>query len=111
MILIAKSPSRGLTSLQPTVLAPGLPTVAATVPGYEASSIFGIFAPAKTPAEIISRLNRELLRVLGNAEVKQKFFAAGIETIGSSPAELAATMKSDMQTLGKVIKDAGIRAD
>ncbi len=100
-----------VTSLQPTALAPGLPTVAATVPGYEASSVFSIFAPAKTPIEIINRLNREFVRVLTSADVKQKFFNAGIETVGSSPAELAATIKSDRQTLGKVIKDAGIRAD
>jgi len=100
-----------VTSLQANSLAPGLPTVAATLPGYEASSVFGIFAPAKTPVAIIARLNRELLRVLSSADVKQKFLSEGTETVGNTPAEFAAVIKSDLEKLGKVIRDAGIRAN
>ena len=69
----------------------------------------GIFAPAKTPAAIINRLNQEIVRVLNRAEVKEKFFNAGVEVVGSSPEQLAATIKSEMARMGKVIKDAGIR--
>lgn len=101
----------GVASAQPTRLVPGLPTIAASgVPGFEASQRAGMFAPAGTPAAIINRLNREVVQFLNRADVKEKFFDAGIESVGSSPQELAAGMKSEMVRMGKVIKDAGIRA-
>jgi tripartite-type tricarboxylate transporter receptor subunit TctC len=58
---------------------------------------------------LIARLNRELVRVLGSAEINEKFLNAGVETVGSSPAQLAATINSEMAKWGKLIKDAGIR--
>jgi len=94
---------------QPSALAPGLPTVAATVPGYEVVSLYGLFAPAKTPAAVIKQLNQEIVRFLKTAEARERFFAAGSEPVGSSPEELAATIRSERARLGKVIKDAGIR--
>jgi tripartite-type tricarboxylate transporter receptor subunit TctC len=101
-----------VTSAQPTELIPGLPTVAASgLPGYEAVSMFGMFAPAKTPPAVINRLNQETARVLARPEVKEKFFNAGVEAVGNSPAEFATAMKTEMTVLGKVIRDAGIRAD
>jgi tripartite-type tricarboxylate transporter receptor subunit TctC len=101
-----------VTSAQPSELLPGLPTVSATgLPGYESVSILGAFAPARTPASIILRLNQEMVRVLNQSEVKQKFFNAGSEVVASSPGHFAATVKSEMERLGKVIKDAGIREE
>jgi tripartite-type tricarboxylate transporter receptor subunit TctC len=97
-----------VTSAQPSALVPGLPTVAAFLPGYEAASILGIFAPAKTPATIISRLHQEIVRAINRTEVKERLFNAGVEVVGSSPEEFAATVKDDMARMGKVIKDAGI---
>jgi tripartite-type tricarboxylate transporter receptor subunit TctC len=82
---------------------------ASGLPGYESVSPFGIFAPAKCPAVLIARLNHELVRVLSSAETTEKFFNAGVETVGSSPAQLAATMNSEMAKWGKLIRDAGIR--
>jgi tripartite-type tricarboxylate transporter receptor subunit TctC len=101
-----------VTSLQPSVLAPGLPTVAGSgLPGYESVSITGIFAPVKTPAAVISRLNQEMARFLRTASAKEKFLAVGQEAVGSSPEELAAAVRSDIVRMGKVIRDAGIKAD
>lgn len=60
--------------------------------------------------DVLDRLNREIVRVLNKADVKERFFKAGSEVVASSPRELAATIKADMATMGKVIKDAGIRA-
>ncbi len=101
-----------VTSSKPSLLVPDLPTMAAAgLPGYESIQMFGIYAPARTPRTIISRLNQELLRVLGNADVKNRFFNAGAEVVGSSPEQLVAAVKSDMTRVGKVIKDAGIRAE
>ncbi len=68
-----------------------------------------MFAPAKTPAPIITRLNQEIVRVLAQAEIKEKMFAAGVEAVGTSPEQLLTTVKGEMTRLGKVIKDANIR--
>ena len=101
-----------VTSAQPSALFPGLPTMAATgVPGYESVAIHGIFAPVKTPASIIRILNEEVVRVVNTADVKEKFFKAGLETVGSSPEQFAAAIKSDLARMSKVIKEAGIKAD
>ncbi len=101
-----------VTSLQPSALLPGLPTVAASgLPGYEADTIYGMFAPARTPEAIINQLNQETVRALNRPEVKDKFASAGVEVIASSPQKLAATVISEMARVGKLIKDAGIRAE
>jgi tripartite-type tricarboxylate transporter receptor subunit TctC len=101
-----------VTTLQPTELAPGVPTVAsAGLPGYELVTTISVFAPAGTPAYIIKLLNQEIVRVLNRPDVKEKAFNSGIEAAGSTPAQLAATMKGEMDRFGKMIRDAGIRAD
>ena len=99
-----------VTSAQPSALLPGLPTVAASgLPGYEVVSIVGMFAPSRTAATLVTRLNREIVQVLNRAEVKERFINSGVEPVGSSPEEFAATVKSEMSRLGKIIKVAGIR--
>ena len=104
--------SLAVTSAQPSALLPGLPTVAQSgLTGYEFAQTLGVLAPAKTPAPIINRLNREIVRVIHQPDVKQKFFVAGVEPVGSTPAEFGAMIKSDMVRLGKVIRDAGIREE
>ena len=101
-----------VTTAQQSALVPGLPTMAsAGLPGYELVGLNGVLAPGKTPTAIINRLNREMVRVLARAEVKEKFIATGQEIVGSSPEVFVAAIKSDMTKMGKVIKDAGIRAD
>ena len=101
-----------VTSAEPSALAPGLPTVAASgVPGYEWIGMTAIFAPAKTPGSIINRLNQEIVRVLNLPEVKERFFNAGSEVVGNSPEQFAAIIKSDIARVSKVIKDAGIKID
>lgn len=97
-----------VTSAQPSPLQPGLPTIAAALPGYELVSVQGLFAPARTPDAVIARLNQEIVPFLQRADVRDKFLAAGMESLGSSPEALAATVKSEMDRLGKVIKAAGI---
>jgi len=102
----------GVTSLRPSALAPGLPAVAESgVPGYESVVMYALFAPAKTPAPIIKRLHADLVQFLKSAAATERFFNAGIEVVGSTPSELATAMKSEMTRMGKLIKDARIRAD
>jgi tripartite-type tricarboxylate transporter receptor subunit TctC len=101
-----------VTSAQSSALAPGLPTVAASgLPGFEATGMTGIWAPAKTPRPIINRLNQEIVRVLNLPDVKEKFFNAGVEVVGNSPEQFAATIKSDTARWVKLIKEVGIKAD
>jgi tripartite-type tricarboxylate transporter receptor subunit TctC len=101
-----------ITSAQPSPLAPNLPTVAASgLPGYESGASYAVFVPVKSPAAAINRLNHEIVRALNRADVKEKFFNTGVRTVGSSPEELAATVKSEMIRLGKVIKDVGLRPE
>ena len=99
-----------VTSPQPSALFPGLPTIASSgLPGYESETIGGAFVPAKTPAAIINRLNQEIVRALKSADLKEKFLSAGMESVGTTPEEFAAVIKSSIARWGKVIKDAGIR--
>jgi tripartite-type tricarboxylate transporter receptor subunit TctC len=73
-----------VTTAQPSALFPGLPTITASgLPGYESVSLVGIFAPTETPAAIVDLLNRNIVRVLDQADVREKFFNAGIDTVGS----------------------------
>ena len=101
----------GVASLKPSALLPGVPPVAASLPGYEAVAFFGIFAPAKTPDALIKRLNQEIVQIVNRPDVKEKFSNAGGEAVGSSPEELAAAVRTDMAKWGKVIKDGNIRAE
>jgi tripartite-type tricarboxylate transporter receptor subunit TctC len=102
----------GVTSAKPSALAPDVPTVAASgLPGYESVSIYGLLAPAKTPRPIITLLNREAVKILNEPQVKQKLLDSGVETVGDTPEQFAAAIKTDMKTLGKVIKEAGIQME
>jgi len=101
-----------VTSREPSKLVPGTPTMAAAgLPDYEAVSIGGIFGPAHLPDAVTTRLNQEIVRVLTRDDTKEKFLVNGVESVGSSPEELAAAVKSEMATIGKLVKDAGIRAE
>jgi tripartite-type tricarboxylate transporter receptor subunit TctC len=112
MVKAGKLRALAVTSLQPSALAPGLPTVTATgLPGYEVVNRTSIVAPAKTPAAIVGRLNREIVRVLNQPEVRTRFLNIGAETVGSTPEEFATIIKAYIETWGKVIKDAGIKAE
>jgi tripartite-type tricarboxylate transporter receptor subunit TctC len=101
-----------VTSLQPSALAPGLPTVTDSgVPGYESVVMYALFAPAKTPAAIVKRVNKDLVQYLRSPAGTERLFTAGIEVVASTPGELATAMKSEMTRLGKLIKDANLRVN
>src|SRR5262249_9710433 len=102
----------GVTSARPSALVPGVPAIAAAgVPGYEMVSTEAVFAPAHTPGTIVARVNETIRGVLGQPDGKEKFFNAGAEAAGSTPQELTARLDSEMRRFGKVIRDAGIRAE
>jgi tripartite-type tricarboxylate transporter receptor subunit TctC len=88
-----------------------MPTVSAAVPGYESAAQFGFFAPAKTPAPLVSRLNQEVVRFLNTPETKERFFNAGMDIIANSPDQFSAMLKSETVKWTKVISVAGIREE
>ena len=101
-----------VTSLEPSPLAPGLPTVAASgVPGYQMEALYTLEAPRNTPAPVIRKLNQVTVRTLNEEDLKARFLNAGIEAASSSPQELAARIKSELAAVGKLVKSANMRAD
>ena len=100
-----------ISSAQRSPLFPELPTVSESgVPGFEASAVNVVMAPARTPAAIITRLNQEIVRFLSDPAVKRGFLDDGGQlVVPTTPEEFAAIIKSEMVILSKVIKDAGIK--
>ena len=101
-----------ITSLEPSPLFPGLPTVAsAGLTGYELLSIFGMFAPAATPPAVVARLNEEIVRILQLPEARDRLAGVGVEAIGTTPQVLAAAIRSEVTRMQDVIRSAGIREE
>ncbi len=90
---------------------PDVPTVGETVPGYEASALFGMGAPAKTPPEIIAKLNTEINAVLADPEVKKRLTELGGEPLITKPDEFGAMMKAETEKWEKVVKSADIKIE
>jgi tripartite-type tricarboxylate transporter receptor subunit TctC len=102
----------GLVSAQRLSLAPEIPTIAETFPGYDLGIWQSIVAPAGTPREVVSKLQGSIKKVLAMPEVRDKLLAAGIEPASSnSPEEFAAFIRSQAETRAKVIQAVGIKID
>ena len=102
----------GLTSSERVASLPDVPTIAQSgLPGYEASLWFGILAPAGTPAAIVRRLNRDLIRILGSNDVREALIAQGIEPIGSTPDAFGHRIRDDLEKWRKIVSAAGIKED
>ena len=102
----------GVTSDKRSDLAPGIPTVSESgLPGFQSGVDYVVFAPAKTPAAAVEQLNKVMVAHLRSPEVKDRLFKLGMDAVGSTPAELAARMKADRDSMGKVIKEQGIHVD
>jgi tripartite-type tricarboxylate transporter receptor subunit TctC len=105
---------RGLavTSLRRSPNMPELPTISESgFPGFEVTSWYALLAPAGTPAPIVNKVHQEVLKGLAQPDLRAKFAKLGLDTVGNSPDELAAIIKSDIGKWAKVIKDAGITAN
>ena len=91
---------------------PEVPTVAEIgYPGYQATNWYAYVAPAKTPKDIIARLNREIVRALNAPEVKDLLNKQGLEPAPGTPEELARFIRSEYDTWGRVVKQAGIKVE
>jgi len=91
---------------------PDVPTIAESgVPGYAAYVWMGLMAPKGTPPALINKIYRDLLEVLATGEVKGYFDAAGIEIVGSTPAEFAAFFRAEREQWARVIRETGAKAE
>lgn len=91
---------------------PDIPTIAESgVPGYEAYSWVGMVAPAKTPKDIVNRLNREIVDILKQKDVSDKLNQQGALPVGDSPEQFAAYIKAEIDKWGAVVRAANIKAD
>jgi tripartite-type tricarboxylate transporter receptor subunit TctC len=89
-----------------------IPTIAeAALPGFEVTTWFGALVPAKTPKEIVTKLNGEIVKILNMPDVKKRLIEAGAEPVGNSPEEMAAQIKNETETFAAVVKQAKITPD
>ena len=100
-----------ITTAKRSPFAPELPPVAEAVPGYDVSSWFALFAPKKTPPEMVARMAADTKVALTDPVVKSRLDALAAESVGSTPAELATFLAKESETWGKLIRDQGIRAE
>jgi tripartite-type tricarboxylate transporter receptor subunit TctC len=101
-----------VTNAQPSPVAPGLPTVAASgLPGFEALQWFGLLMPAGTPKDIVARLQGETVKALRLPDVRERFQAMGLEIVGNSPEQFAAFMQAETAKWGRIVRQSGARID
>ena len=91
---------------------PEVPTVSeAGVPGFDASTWYGMLAPARTPREVVGKLHGEIVRILQQRDVRERLSAMGVETLGSTPEQLARHIASELPKWSRVVKQSGARVD
>jgi tripartite-type tricarboxylate transporter receptor subunit TctC len=101
-----------VTSLKRAEVMPELPTVDESgLRGYAATSWQGVLAPAKTPPEIIARLNQELSKVLRTPEMRTRMSELGLEIVSSSPEQFAQHLRSETEKYAKIVKESGAKVD
>ena len=100
-----------VTTLKRWAVMPELPTVAETLPGYTAGPWYGILAPAKTPPDIIAKLNGAAATILRMPDIQASLANGGAEAKGGSPADLAAQIREESERWGRVIREARIQVE
>ena len=100
-----------VTGAQRNPAAPEIPAMAETLPGFDVTNWIGLFAPAGTPADIVAKLNTEAMRIMRLPEVQSRLVNEGAKSRPNTPVEFGAFVKTEMARWGKVIRQAGVRAD
>jgi tripartite-type tricarboxylate transporter receptor subunit TctC len=102
----------GVTSAKRSVVFPELPTLAETgVPGFHAVGWFGVFAAAKTPRSIVTRLNTEISAFMAAPDMRERLLAQGAEPLSGPPDDLRRYLAREIEVWGKVIREAGVKAE
>jgi tripartite-type tricarboxylate transporter receptor subunit TctC len=100
-----------VTGLKRTPALPDVPTLAATLPGFEATSWYGVSVQGGTPREVIAKLNQDINRVLLTSEMRSRLETEGAEASGGSPEEFGAFFRAEIDKWAKVIRAAGIKLE
>jgi len=101
-----------VTSLKRSLVMPDVPTVAESgLKGFEALQWFGVFAPAGTRAEVVTRLNSEIVKILHTADMRERLTKLASEVMADTPDQFAAFQKAEIAKWAKVVKDSGARID
>ena len=100
-----------VTSAKRTAVAPEIPTIAETVPGYELTGWIGILAPAATSPAITAMLNKNLIVALHQADVQKRFVAVGVDSVGTSQEEFSKFLKSEIAKMSKLLPRTGMQQD
>lgn len=109
---LGKLRALGVSTTQRSPVAPELPTLAeAGVPGYDADAWFGLFVPAGTPLEIITRLNAEVLKALQTADMRERLRSFGATAGSGTPEHFNALFRNELAKWAKVVNAAGVRVD
>jgi tripartite-type tricarboxylate transporter receptor subunit TctC len=101
----------GVGASQRVAALPDVPTIAETLPGYEARGWNGILAPARTPKHVIDRLHREIVKIVRSPEFNEVLASEGARAVGNTPAELDAVIRADVRKWAAVVKEAGVRPE
>ena len=101
----------GVTGAQRNPVLPDVPTLAATLPGFEVYSWYGVAAQGATPKDLVARLNRDIARVLETSDMRSRIAAEGAEVKGGSPEEFTAFLRAEIEKWAKVITAAGIKLE
>lgn len=99
----------GATSAQRTPIAPDVPAIAETVPGYEMDAWYGVITSRGVPAAIVARLNAEINKGLSNPETKQQFYKQGFTTVGGPAEQFTRLLQVELAKWAKVVKDNNIK--
>ena len=100
-----------ITSEKRSPLAPDLPPVADTIPGYDLVSWYGVFAPRGTPSDVIAKLNTEIVSILKQTAVQERIASIGATPVGNSPKEFSIVINNDLDKWEKIIKPMNIYLD
>ena len=101
----------GIATRQRHPLLPDVPTIAETIPGFEVSPWYGLFAPAGTPRDVVNRLNAELTKVMKLPDIHERMTTLGWDPVTNTPEEFSAQIKSELALWADVVKKSGARID
>jgi tripartite-type tricarboxylate transporter receptor subunit TctC len=99
----------GVTGLKRSPALPDVPAIAETLPGYENITWHSVLVPAKTPKPIVAKLSKELMQIIRQPDVHERFVSQGLDAVGSTPEELEALIKKEMVMYAKLVKQIGLK--